>query len=69
MMESISLGVPMITCPMFAEKSFNNKLLVEHLGIAEQICFHMDGVGDKYVVKKAVINFSAEEGEMMRTRV
>ncbi|GLJ52494.1 hypothetical protein SUGI_1116940 [Cryptomeria japonica] len=68
-LESISLGVPMITWPMFAEKPFNNKLLVEHLGIAEQICSHMDGVGDEYVVKRAVIKVLAEEGgKMMRTR-
>ncbi|GLJ52492.1 hypothetical protein SUGI_1116920 [Cryptomeria japonica] len=68
-LESISLGVPMITWPMYAEQPFNNKLLVEHLGIAEQICSHMDGVGDEYVVKRAVIKVLAEEeGEMMRSR-
>ncbi|GLJ52984.1 hypothetical protein SUGI_1128520 [Cryptomeria japonica] len=65
----MSLGVPMITWPMFAKQLFNSKLLVEHLGIAGQICFHMDGVGDKHVVNRAVTNVVAEEeGMMMRMR-
>ncbi|GLJ52981.1 hypothetical protein SUGI_1128490 [Cryptomeria japonica] len=68
-LESISLGVPMITWPMFAEQPFNSKLLVEHLGIAVQICSNMDGVGDEHVVKREVIKLLVEEeGKMMRMR-
>ncbi|KAH9288253.1 hypothetical protein KI387_032370 [Taxus chinensis] len=68
-LESISLGVPMITWPMFAEQPFNNYLLVNQLRIAEQICSTMDAVAKEEVVKKAVIKLLVEEeGENMRTR-
>ncbi|GLJ52982.1 hypothetical protein SUGI_1128500 [Cryptomeria japonica] len=61
-LESISLGVPMITWPMFAEQPFNSKLLVEQMGFAEQIGSHIDDVVDEHVVKRAVIKLLAEEG-------
>jgi hypothetical protein len=43
-LESVSLGVPMITWPMFAEQPFNSKLLVEKLGIGIQICLDVSSV-------------------------
>lgn len=68
-LESVSLGVPMITWPMFAEQPFNSKLLVEHLGIGIQICLDVSSVPDEEEVRRAVTMLLAEEeGKNMRMR-
>jgi len=68
-LESVSLGVPMITWPMFAEQPFNSKLLVEHLGISIQICLDVSSVPDEEEVRRAVTMLLAEEeGKNMRMR-
>lgn len=68
-LESVSLGVPMITWPMFAEQPFNSKLLVEHLGIGVQICLDVSSVPDEEEVRRAVTMLLAEEeGKEMRRK-
>jgi len=68
-LESVSLGVPMITWPMFAEQPFNSKFLVEKLGIGIQICLDMSSVANEEDVRRAVTMLLAEEeGKNMRRR-
>lgn len=68
-LESISVGVPMVTWPMFAEQPFNSKLLVERLGIGIQICLDVSGIPDEGEVRRAVTMLLAEEeGKSMRVR-
>eukprot|EP01018_Ginkgo_biloba_P031096 Gb_02693 [translate_table: standard] len=68
-LESVSLGVPMITWPMFAEQPFNSKLLVDYLGIGIQLCLDMSAVPDDEHVQRAVRRLLAEEeGKSMRNR-
>eukprot|EP01018_Ginkgo_biloba_P033518 Gb_25090 [translate_table: standard] len=67
--ESVSLGVPMITWPMFAEQPFNSKLLVEYLGIGIQLCVDMAIVPDDEDVKRTITKLlGEEEGKGMRNR-
>lgn len=69
-METVSLGVPMITWPLFSDQPFNSKLLAEFLGIGIQICLGASSVPDEEEVKRAVTMLVAEEeGEKMRLRV
>eukprot|EP01018_Ginkgo_biloba_P031098 Gb_02691 [translate_table: standard] len=69
MLESVSLGVPMITWPMFAEQPWNSKLLVENLGIGIQLCVDMAAVPDDQEVNRAVTKLlGEEEGKSMRNR-
>lgn len=68
-LESVSRGVPMITWPLFAEQPFNSKLLVEHLGMAVQICLDVSSVPDEEEVRRAVtMLLREEEGKKMRMR-
>lgn len=68
-LESISLGVPMITWPMFAEQPFNSKLLVDYLGIGIQICLDVSSMPDEEEVRRAVTMLLVEEeGKEMRRR-
>jgi len=68
-LESVTLGVPMITWPMFAEQPFNSKLLAEYLGIGIQICLDVSSVPDEEEVRRAVTMLLAEEeGKKMRMR-
>lgn len=69
MLESVSVGVPVITWPMFAEQSFNSKFLVENLGIGLQICLDMSSVVDEEDLRRAVTMLLAEEeGKHIRRR-
>lgn len=69
-LESVSLGVPVITWPMFAEQSFNSMFLVKILGIGMQVCLDMDNVAGEEDVRRAVTMLLAEEeGKNMRRRV
>ncbi|XP_057844463.2 scopoletin glucosyltransferase-like [Cryptomeria japonica] len=53
MLESVTLGVPLITWPMYADQHFNSKLAVE-LGIGVQFCEHRTGIPDMHRVKEAL---------------
>ncbi|GLJ07745.1 hypothetical protein SUGI_0073520 [Cryptomeria japonica] len=66
MLESVALGVPLITWPMYADQHFNSKLAVK-LGIGIQVCEHRDGIPDKKRVMDAVsFVLSKDEGKQMR---
>jgi hypothetical protein len=66
-LESVSMGVPMITWPMFGDQPFNSTLLVERLGVAIRICVDMNTVPDEDEVRRAVTMLLAEEeGKAMR---
>lgn len=68
-LESMTMGVPMITWPMIAEQSFNSKLLTESLGIGIQICLDVSSVPGEEEVRRAVTMLVAEEeGEKMRMK-
>lgn len=67
--ESVSLGIPMITWPMSAEQPLNSKFLVDRLEIGIQICSDMNSVPDEEEVRRAVTMVLAEEvGKKMRKR-
>ncbi|GLJ07758.1 hypothetical protein SUGI_0073680 [Cryptomeria japonica] len=66
MLESIALGVPLITWPMVADQHFNSKLAVE-CGIGIQVCEHKDGIPDKQRVKEGVtLVLSEDKGKQMK---
>lgn len=77
-LEGISAGVPMITWPMFAEQFFNEKFIVNVLGIGVRVgaegCVSNTGKSENLVkwdqVKRAIerlMDVASEEGRM-RTR-
>eukprot|EP01018_Ginkgo_biloba_P027867 Gb_30917 [translate_table: standard] len=66
-LESLCLGVPMITWPMFVEQPFNLKLLIDYLGIGIQLCLDMSVVLDDEHVQRVVRRLLAEEeGKSMK---
>ncbi|GLJ07753.1 hypothetical protein SUGI_0073620 [Cryptomeria japonica] len=66
MLESVTLGVPLITWPMIADQHFNSKLAVES-GIGIQVCEHIDGIADKERVKEGVtLVLSKDKGKQMK---
>eukprot|EP00252_Welwitschia_mirabilis_P015046 TRINITY_DN33179_c0_g1_i1.p1 TRINITY_DN33179_c0_g1~~TRINITY_DN33179_c0_g1_i1.p1 ORF type:complete len:510 (-),score=-30.03 TRINITY_DN33179_c0_g1_i1:397-1926(-) len=68
-LECISLGVPMITWPMYADQPLNSKLLVEQHGVAVQICVDVSGVPEPERVSEAIRRLVVdEEGRGMRER-
>ncbi|XP_041024951.1 UDP-glycosyltransferase 73C3-like [Juglans microcarpa x Juglans regia] len=80
-LEGVSAGVPMITWPMFAEQFYNEKLIVQVLGIGVRVgveaCVHWGEEEDKgrvlvkrEDVKKAIENLmdEGEEGKERRKR-
>eukprot|EP01018_Ginkgo_biloba_P031379 Gb_35486 [translate_table: standard] len=67
--ESVSVGVPMITWPMYADQPFNSKLVVEHLGMGIQVCAGKESVPNVQSVRNAVtLVLAEEEGIAMRSR-
>lgn len=68
-LESLSMGVPMITWPMFGDQPFNSTLLVERLKVGIRICVDINTVPDEQEVKRAITMLLAdEEGKAMRRR-
>lgn len=68
-LESLSMGIPVITWPMFADQPYNSKLLEEHMGVAIRICEGMNSVPDEEEVRRAVTMLLAEEeGKTMRRK-
>ncbi|XP_057847708.2 anthocyanidin 3-O-glucosyltransferase 4 [Cryptomeria japonica] len=66
MLESVTLGVPLITWPMIVDQHFNSKLAVES-GIGIQVCEHIDGIPDKERVKEGVtLVLSKDKGKQMK---
>ncbi|GLJ07726.1 hypothetical protein SUGI_0073260 [Cryptomeria japonica] len=53
MIESVSLGVSLITWPMSADQHFNSKLAIR-LGIGIQVCEHRNGIPEKRRVEEGV---------------
>ncbi|XP_057817677.2 scopoletin glucosyltransferase [Cryptomeria japonica] len=67
MLESVTLGVPMIMWPMNADQHFNSKLAVK-LGIGVQVCEHSTGIPDKERVKNVVrLVLTENDGKEMRS--
>lgn len=79
-LEGVCAGVPMITCPLFAEQFINEKLVVQVLGIGESVGVEAAvtwGLEDKFgllmkkdQVKEAIekVMDKGEEGEERRQR-
>ncbi|GLJ55185.1 hypothetical protein SUGI_1184240 [Cryptomeria japonica] len=63
-LESISLGVPILTWPMFTDQHFNSKLFAE-LGVGIQFCQDKDAIPKEESVREAVtmalIGYKREE--------
>ncbi|GLJ07771.1 hypothetical protein SUGI_0073860 [Cryptomeria japonica] len=67
-LESISLGVPILSWPMFGDQHLNSKLFAD-LGVGIQFCQHTDGIPDEERVKEAVtMAVTGDKGEEMRER-
>ncbi|XP_057847168.2 probable UDP-glucosyl transferase 73B6 [Cryptomeria japonica] len=68
-LESILMGVPMVTWPMFAEQHFNSKLVTEELGIGVQFCQNLDAIPCEDKVEESVrLVLCTDEGTEMRNR-
>nr|ABR17572.1 unknown [Picea sitchensis] len=68
-LESVSMGIPMITWPMIADQPYNSKLLEERLGVAIRICAGVNSVPNEEEVRRAVTMLLAEEeGKTMRRK-
>ncbi|GLJ07770.1 hypothetical protein SUGI_0073840 [Cryptomeria japonica] len=68
-LESILMGVPMVTWPMFAEQHFNSKLVTEELGIGIQFCQHREAIPCEDKVEKSVrLVLCSDEGTEIRKR-
>ncbi|XP_057867581.2 UDP-glycosyltransferase 73C7-like [Cryptomeria japonica] len=69
MLESVSLGVPLVTWPMYANQHFNSKLAIK-LGIRIQVCENRDGIPEKQRVEEGVILVMGKgEGKEMKKDV
>ncbi|XP_008797684.2 scopoletin glucosyltransferase-like [Phoenix dactylifera] len=74
-LEGVSAGVPMVTWPIFADQSFNEKLVVDVLEIGVRVGARIAGEGEEVVVKSEKIERavdwvmgSGEEADRRRTR-
>ncbi|GLJ07750.1 hypothetical protein SUGI_0073580 [Cryptomeria japonica] len=66
MLESVTLGVPLITWPMYADQHFNSKLAVES-GNGIQLCEHRTGIPDMHRVKEVLnLVLVEEKGKEMK---
>lgn len=50
-LEGVGAGVPMVTWPILADQSFNEKLVVDVLGIGVRVGARISGEGEDVVVK------------------
>lgn len=71
-LESIALGIPLITWPFSADQH-SNALLVEKLGVGERVCQGQHAVPDRGELARAVRRLvgegEGEEGDGMRMRM
>jgi len=68
-LESITLGVPLITWPMFGDQHFNSKQVAEQFRTGVQFCQHKDGIPEEERVKEVVrFVLTEDEGKKMRNR-
>lgn len=68
-LESITLGIPMITWPMFGDQHFNSKQVAEQFGAGVQFCEHREGIPEEERVKEVVrLVLTKDEGKQMRRR-
>nr|ABK24936.1 unknown [Picea sitchensis] len=66
-LESITLGVPLITWPMFGDQHFNSKQVAEQFRTGVQFCQHKDGIPEEERVKEVVrFVLTEDEGQKMR---
>jgi hypothetical protein len=68
-LESITLGVPMITWPLFGDQHFNSKQVAEQFVTGFQFCEHQDGIPEEERLKEVVkLVLTEDEGKEMRRR-
>lgn len=68
-LESITLGIPMITWPMVGDQHFNSKQVAEQFGAGLQFCEHREGIPEEERVKEVVrLVLTKDEGKEMRRR-
>lgn len=68
-LESITLGIPLITWPMFGDQHFNSKQVAEQFGIGVQFCQHRDGIPEEKRVEEVVrLVLTEDEGKEMKGR-
>lgn len=68
-LESITLGIPLITWPMFGDQHFNSKQVAEQFGIGVQFCQHRDGIPEEERVEEVVrLVLTEDEGKEMKRR-
>jgi UDP-glucosyl transferase 73C len=66
-LESITLGVPLITWPMSGDQHFNSMQVAEQFGIGVQFCQQRDGIPDEERVSEVVrLLLTEAEGKKMR---
>jgi len=65
-LESITLGVPLITWPMTADQYYNARLLVEYLKVGVRFCEGATTVPNRDDLRIAVKQLLAREGEEMK---
>ncbi|RZC00106.1 hydroquinone glucosyltransferase-like [Glycine soja] len=69
-LESIVLGVPMVTWPLFAEQRMNAVLLTEGLKVALRPKFNENGVAEREEIAKVIKGLMVgEEGNEIRERI
>ncbi|KAK7293348.1 hypothetical protein RJT34_16211 [Clitoria ternatea] len=69
-LESIVIGVPMITWPLFAEQRMNALLLTEGLKVALRPKFNENGIAEKEEIGNVIKSLMlGEEGKVIRQRI
>ncbi|XP_027336935.1 hydroquinone glucosyltransferase-like [Abrus precatorius] len=69
-LESIVLGVPMVTWPLFAEQQMNAVLLTDGLKVALRPKFNENGIAEKEEIAKVINGLMlGEEGNEIRQRI
>ncbi|KAK7339367.1 hypothetical protein VNO77_20029 [Canavalia gladiata] len=69
-LESIVLGVPMVTWPLFAEQRMNAVLLTESIKVALRPKFNENGIADREEISKVIkCLMCGEEGNGIKKRI